>query len=808
MNLKEDIFSKIFSFPFKNFKKNVKFILLFLAIILTFITSFWTRFKFISLWEKLKDQFFFDNRAILTNFDGYYFARLAKEYGQGTYEKVANLTPEELKKLKKYYSEDTIIDDKRFVPDFLTKPKSVPMISWLFSHFNYPENASIWLIPFLAALTVIPILLFFFEINLPFAGIGGAILGSLSIIFVIRTQMARLDTDALNLFFPFLIAYFLLKSVKSYEKILENRDKYESFNIKDLIKENKGIVIYPLLAALSFNLFMWWYINHIGFLTPFLGGFFISLFLTYFSYKIKEVKDLKNNLFALIKSIKSDKIFFIGLIQILVFIVFTNPVNLIAALKSSLGFLSKYIFLQKKVSYAFPNIKISIAEMQKTGGFFQAADLCISNHLISVLGFIGFLIVFVKHFRYLVLLIPIFLLGLSAIKGATRFSMYLGPILGLGFGYYFDLIYSYLYFYMGSIFRYISFVLFGFVVAYLTFPKKVLGIPPLPKLPKRLCLDFLNLSKKYPGAWLWTWWDYGYPLEYIAKVSTYHDGGSQTSYKTYFVATTFSNPNQTQVANTIKTISLIGLYGINKFLEKPKYFFSKLNTTSPSETNLIAKKIRDYIFEGKILENDEVLKELLAPYFKIKAEGLSKNIADNLLKDKIILFAFTNDEIGKFFWINRFGTWNFIRGDGDQISYIPLSCGIGKLKTGSPALVCDLDQNKEDKIIIDLITGASNAPMIKKVVISNNGKVIFSKNVSATGNYILEYIAASKDLQNIGGIKLPIKNVVGIYLITPKVYKSTFNQMYLLGNYDKRYFEEVYNDFPYMRVFKLKTGGS
>jgi len=321
MSLEGNIFSKIFSFPFKNFKPKIKLILLFLAIILTFITSFWTRFKFIDLWEKFKDQFFFNNRAILTNFDGYYFARLAKEYGQGTYDKVTNLTPEELKKLKKYYSEDAIIDDKRFVPDFVTKPKPVPMISWIFSHFNYPENASIWLIPLLAALTVIPILLFFFEINLPFAGIGAAILGSLSIIFVIRTQIARLDTDALNLFFPFLIAYFLLKSVKSYEKILENKDKYgnlKNFNIKNLIKENKGIVIYPLLAAISFDLFLWWY-RHIGFLTPFLGAFLLSLLLTYFSYKRKEFT--KSSFSTIIKSIKSDKIFLLGLIQVLVFII-------------------------------------------------------------------------------------------------------------------------------------------------------------------------------------------------------------------------------------------------------------------------------------------------------------------------------------------------------------------------------------------------------------------------------------------------------------------------------------------------------
>ena len=798
----ESFFKKIFSFPFKKFNKNARAIFLVLSIILTFLTSFWTRYHFIDLWNEFKDQFYFNNRAILTNFDGYYYARLSVEYRKGTYDKVTNLTEEELQKLKKYYGKNVILDDKRFVPDFTLKPKPIPMLSYIFSFFEYPENASLWLIPLLASLTVVPALLFFYEINLPFAGIGAAILGAISIIFVIRTQMARLDTDALNLFFLFLIAYFLLKAVKAYEKLLEEKRKIES--ILETLKENKKLIIYPVLAGISFDLFMWWY-GHIGFLVPFLGSFFISLVLTYLIYRYKEVKETGNiNFSLLLKSVKEDKRFYISFISSLSFLVVINPINLIDATKSAITFFSKYVFLKKEVSYAFPNIKISIAEMQKTGGFFKAADICTQNRIVSLLGFIGFLIAFIRHFRYLILLSPFFLLGLSAINGATRFAMYLAPVLGAGFGYYFDLLYSYIYYYVDGLLRYISFVILGVLVAYLTYPKQAWGLAPIPKLPKRLCEDFAYIGKNYKNAWIWTWWDYGYPIEHIGKVSTYHDGGSQNTYKTYFVATTFSNPNQTQVANTIKTISLIGLYGINKFLEKPKYYFEKLGTDTPEQTNLIARKIRDYIFEGKILKNKEVLKELLAPYFKVRLASIKdeNNLANKLLSGHPILFTFTNDEIGKFFWINRFGTWNFIRGDGDKEGFMTLPCGIGKLKTGSPALVCTLGQNQ---IIVDLITGASNFPQLKKLVVVNNGHVILERNINSQGKFVIEYIGASKDLKDIGnGIKLPVKNLVGIYLITDKAYKSAFNQMYLLGKYDKRYFEEVYNDFPYMRVYKLK----
>jgi dolichyl-diphosphooligosaccharide--protein glycosyltransferase len=36
------------------------------------------------------------------------------------------------------------------------------------------------------------------------------------------------------------------------------------------------------------------------------------------------------------------------------------------------------------------------------------------------------------------------------------------------------------------------------------------------------------------------------------------------------------------------------------------------------------------------------------------------------------------------------------------------------------------------------------------------------------------------------------------------VYRSNFNQMYVLGKYDPTRFEEVYDDFPETRTFRLK----
>jgi dolichyl-diphosphooligosaccharide--protein glycosyltransferase len=46
--------------------------------------------------------------------------------------------------------------------------------------------------------------------------------------------------------------------------------------------------------------------------------------------------------------------------------------------------------------------------------------------------------------------------------------------------------------------------------------------------------------------------------------------------------------------------------------------------------------------------------------------------------------------------------------------------------------------------------------------------------------------------------------VFRILVADEQLFRTNFNQQYLLGYYDRRYFEEVYNDFPVARVLKVK----
>jgi dolichyl-diphosphooligosaccharide--protein glycosyltransferase len=72
---------------------------------------------------------------------------------------------------------------------------------------------------------------------------------------------------------------------------------------------------------------------------------------------------------------------------------------------------------------------------------------------------------------------------------------------------------------------------------------------------------------------------------------------------------------------------------------------------------------------------------------------------------------------------------------------------------------------------------------------------IYSKNFVAEKGYYLQVLM--KDMK-----------MYKILVADERLFATNFNQQYLLGNYDRRYFEEVYNNFPVARVLKVKREGS
>jgi dolichyl-diphosphooligosaccharide--protein glycosyltransferase len=260
-----------------------------------------------------------------------------------------------------------------------------------------------------------------------------------------------------------------------------------------------------------------------------------------------------------------------------------------------------------------------------------------------------------------------------------------------------------------------------------------------PKITPQLEANFINLGKITPkSAVIWTWWDYGTAIEYLANRATFHDGQSQIYPKTYFIATSYSDSDPKIAYNTISSISNIGNTGIEKLLKQKN---------SPQE-------IRDKIFNGQF----------------------------NAPLKRPTYFAFTEDEIGKFGWINDFGTWDFKKkkglfepigqlGDCSKISKDTISCGLNEINTKKMYL-------KTPSLKLNINT----------LAIYDN-KQLTVKSLDIGSLYIdIVYDKNSK---------------INVYILEKQPFYSMFNQMYILRNYDPKYFQLIYDNFPTMVLYKV-----
>ena len=147
-------------------------------------------------------------------------------------------------------------------------------------------------------------------------------------------------------------------------------------------------------------------------------------------------------------------------------------------------------------------------------------------------------------------------------------------------------------------------------------------------------------------------------------------------------------------------------------------------------------------------------------------------------KDNYLLF--TRDMISKFGAITYLGTWNFKLKKSFPMGYQMLSCN----RFSKDVLGCY-------NVSFDLNKGLINGKIpLKRIIFVSNGLIRLKKDFNVKKGPTLELILRNNAL-------------VYALLCDERTYKTNFNQIYLLGNYNKKYFREVYNNFPSARMFKI-----
>lgn len=668
---------------------------IFLPLFIIFIVALWGlsyRFYSIKVWNEHPSEYYYKGNALFTEYDAFYYSYYAKAFNEGLY-----------KPLKQ--------DPLRFYPDKkATFPPVIFMISFLSAELSKLfhisiANLSVYLVPILSILFIIPLVFYLIDLGYPISAFSSASVGALSLIYIARTLIARLRPDCMNLFFPFAIGYFLYLSQ---------------------FREPKKSYIYAFLAGIFAQLYYWWYM-HEGIILA-----FAIIYIVSFGFIEKE-----ENAFLHIFDIK---IYKKRWKEIIIFLISTNPIILFMGIHNAIFLIDVYLIdFFKPTMGAFPNVFVSIAEAAKVN-LHYLAELTSGNYVVFLVSLIGLILFLIFNYRKFLVFLPLFFIGLMAFKGAERFAMYLAPFLGLGFGFLFDLLLNLKIKQKFKVIKNILVVCLGISITIVPLLPNI--VIAQPKITPQLEADFIKLSKITPKqAVIWTWWDYGTAIEYLANRATFHDGQSQIYPKTYFIATSFSDLNPKTAYNTISTISNIGNAGIEYMLKKGY---------KPQE-------IRDKIFDG----------QFNAPF------------------KKPVYFAFTGDEIGKFGWINYFGTWDFKKKKG---SFKP----IGQLGD------CSVDSSNKDIILC----GANQINTKKMYLKTPSYKFDINTLAIRNRNLVIKN-------SNIGSIYIDLvyqKDAkINVYILQNQPFYSMFNQMYILRNYDPRYFDLTYDNFPTMVLYKVRT---
>ncbi|MCD6490574.1 MAG: hypothetical protein J7K20_07615, partial [Thermodesulfobacterium sp.] len=374
--------------------KKIEKIYFYLFLLIVIFFGLYIRFDDIDFWGKNKNLFFYKGSPIYSEYDSYYFARLSLDVKEGKFKPGSidnyRVFPDNSSRAK-------LDEDTKFYAKYTTSGNFLSIIwAYLSKWFGISIEKLTWyLVPILAVLVAIPLFIYLKDMGYPYAGLIGGLVAVSSPMYLLRTNLMRLDHDMLNLFFPIFIAYAFYKFFKAEDR----KRKY----------------IWIVISSLFLVLYQLWY------------GHSNLNFVLIFMFLLRYFWDKKLNW------TKEDIVFVILLIFPQIWYVYSGPIYLYKQIKT-LVFNIKSPTSADILFKDFPNIFMSISELQKVG-FEGALKNVIFNLPLGIAGFVGIFFFFLFNLRNTIFLLPFFGIGILSFFSGARFAMYLAPFIGIGIGY-------------------------------------------------------------------------------------------------------------------------------------------------------------------------------------------------------------------------------------------------------------------------------------------------------------------------------------------------------------------------------------
>lgn len=604
------------------------------------------------------------------------------------------------------------------------------------------ETVILYMPSLISSLVVIPMILIARLYKQTLWGFFAALLGTIAWSYYNRTMTGYYDTDMFSAMAPMFILFFLMKSTID-------------FNLRSALYASIAIAIYPFLydsglslvyaMGLMYALYMVFYhrnedITYLSMILVFVALLPLPL-VAPLSYAAK-VSLLIVLYFVLNRSsIEQKKLILLSGLLFVGFLYFGNVFSLVLAKIS--GYTTTGT---KEVGLHFYSVAQTVREAGQIP-FSTFANRISGSQVGVLISLLGYILLVVRH-RAFILALPLVGIGVFALFGGLRFTVYAVPIAAMSA--------IYLFFVLGSFVdnKKIKYTLIALATALMIYPNitHILGYKVPTVLNKAEVEDLVKLdSISDDKDYTLTWWDYGYPIWYYSNTSTLIDGGKHNN-DNFIISKIMQTPSQDLAANLSRLA---------------------VETYVDSNYSIVA----DTLFKNKQenqLDPNVLLSELEDGKYKLPQKT----------RDIYLYLPFRMLNI--FPTVAVFGNLDLTTGQAErQIAFYPTQAmsnkdGMIRFRNG---IVFDAKKG-------EIALGRENKAVKYFIVTQNTqqGKVqLQSQLYHLDGAYAIVYM----------------KSYGRFVVMDLETFNSTYVQMFMLEKYDKNLFELVVSS-PYSKIYKLK----
>lgn len=634
-------------------------------------------------------EFYYDgDKPLMTTLDAYYYLRLASS--KITRSNVEN--NDETTETRRSYTPSPLLAS---LAAFLQRLCGLPI-----------ERVAFFLPPLLGSFMVLIYGCWGHAVAGPAMALTASLAGLSSFYWYGRTCLGRFDTDCLNPVFVFLILFLTYRFT---------------------VGKGRSRRLYFAASIFSaYLLHIWWR------QLPYFGFFLILLPYCLSVYLASS---------RLEKIVKISGLFV--LTGILIGILTGHYGYLPDGFKrTTTHYLQQYALVrnQSSVAAAFPGVGPSISELQPVS--LAGMATAVGGHPITfLLALIGFcLLLKEKKETACFLLAGAGLASLSLLS--RRFLIFVVPLYALGFGFLFAGLWALIRRQdrpTNSVIKPALCIVSALLCLGLLWPnihRSVSMHRPPPLTASDVLLARSIVAEEDAKAVVWSWWDYGYFLEYLTGLRVFIDGGSQSPERTFIAAFPLACDDPVLAGNWLR-------------------FFAAHDVTGWNElTAALGSAERAFRFLKEVFAQPGIAPDIIRTY------GLDETFSrQEYLFPETKVFLFLNSSLlQKTYWWYFFGTWNPIQGTGSHPRFWMDPSGRLELLRQTGSIAVERRQVRVEKMV----------EMKRDGVETTNFKTISSSHQEHIGCEVeKQKTAATGNL-----IALKILNDETLYVLEPPVLQS------------------------------------